>query len=104
VLHACDANYAVRDITYRRCCNPTHLFLGTDADNVADMDAKGRRVNGDHRGTRNGRAKLTEDDVRTIRRRYADGGITMQQLADEFGVAHLAVRKVIRRMLWQHVD
>lgn len=34
VLHKCDV----------RCCiNPDHLFLGTDADNVADMIAKGRR-------------------------------------------------------------
>lgn len=33
VLHTCDV---------RRCCNPCHLFLGTNADNMADMKAKGR--------------------------------------------------------------
>ena len=26
------------------CCEPTHLRVGTQADNIADMDAKGRRV------------------------------------------------------------
>jgi hypothetical protein len=33
VLHRCDRP---------RCCNPAHLFIGTNADNVADMMAKGR--------------------------------------------------------------
>ena len=35
VLHRCDN---------RRCCNPAHLFLGTNADNVADKVAKGRAI------------------------------------------------------------
>jgi hypothetical protein len=42
VLHACDNRYPVGDITYRRCVNPAHLWLGTHAENMADMRAKGR--------------------------------------------------------------
>jgi endogenous inhibitor of DNA gyrase (YacG/DUF329 family) len=46
VLHRCDINYLPGDITYRRCVNPAHLFLGTQADNMADMRAKGRGAKG----------------------------------------------------------
>ena len=34
------------------CCNPAHLFVGTNADNVADMVAKGRQAKGDRHGLR----------------------------------------------------
>ncbi len=43
VLHKCDN---------RQCCNPTHYFLGTLEDNVADMTAKGRAARGDRHGSR----------------------------------------------------
>ena len=42
VCHSCDANYPPGDITYRRCVRPDHLWLGTHAENLADMKAKKR--------------------------------------------------------------
>lgn len=48
-------------------------------------------------------SKLTEDQVREIRRRYAAGGVTQQALADEFGVSNPTCNLIIRRIKWKHV-
>ncbi len=42
VCHSCDKRYPPGDITYRRCVNPAHLFLGTRSDNMRDMCSKQR--------------------------------------------------------------
>lgn len=88
VCHACDN---------RRCANVEHLFLGTNADNVADKVRKGRQ----HRpiGTRNPKARLTHDQVRTIR---ADSRV-QQVIADEYGIQQTLVSKIKRGELWSHV-
>jgi hypothetical protein len=46
VGHACDVRYAPGDFTYRRCCNPLHLYLCTRAENLAHMVACGRSTAG----------------------------------------------------------
>lgn len=55
-------------------------------------------------GVAHGRAKVTDDNVREMRHRYAAGGITLQQLATEFGLSAVAVSKIIRRETWTHVN
>lgn len=71
VLHKCDN---------RACVNPEHLFFGTIADNVADMDVKGRRTHArvGAPGENHGRAKLTTAQVLDIRSRQ---GQSQQSLA-----------------------
>ena len=91
VLHKCDNPSCVR---------PKHLFVGTRADNNADMDRKGRRRPPDMRGTRNHRATLTEADIRAIRASDESGPI----LGARYGITHNHVSGIRRRIYWAHVQ
>lgn len=91
VLHRCDV---------RACVNPDHLFLGSHAENMADMVAKGRHVNSPKFGEDNPMSKLTRDQVRHIRELYRAGGFTMKQLADLNNVSVMTVQRAITRQTW----
>lgn len=56
-----------------------------------------------HRGERHNLAKLTDDDVRAIRRRYAAGGILQRELAAEYGVSDVAISYLLKGKTWAHV-
>lgn len=92
VLHKCDT---------RTCVNPAHLFVGTIADNMADRNRKGRQAK--NQGMRSGLAKLNDQQVLEIRRRYAQGGISMRQLAREYGVTKYPIQRIINRVGWTHL-
>lgn len=89
VLHKCDN---------RRCINPDHLFLGTNKENVQDRDSKGRQA----RGEKNHKSKLTETDVKRIRRLVASG-TRQSQLAKEYGVNFSTIFHIIQGKTWRHV-
>ena len=90
VLHRCDV---------RNCVNPNHLFLGTNADNVADKMAKGRLRMPDTRGENNGFAKLSESDVLVIRASQCK----QSDIAAEFKISQSTVSEIKRRVKWGHV-
>lgn len=92
VCHTCDN---------RECVNPDHLFLGTNADNIADRTAKGRSARPN--GTKNPNRKLTEDQVRAIRRTYVPGVNTMEEVASIYGVLKPAVWKIVHFKSWPHI-
>ena len=89
VLHHCDNP---------PCCNPAHLFLGTNDDNQADRIAKGRGPN--HHGQRNPNARLTASDVEQIRELVA-AGHTHRQVARQFGVNRSTVGYVVAGKRWR---
>lgn len=80
-----------------RCVRPSHLFLGTAKDNAADMVAKGRSAR--LVGERNGAARLTRQDVETIR---AEDGL-YHDLARRFRVSPSAIGLIKRGERWTHM-
>lgn len=89
VLHKCDTPL---------CVNPYHLFLGTQAQNNADRDLKGRQVA--KRGEEHGMAKLTDELVRAIR--SATG--RHRDIAASLGVMKHDVQRVKAGKAWGHVS
>lgn len=59
---------------------------------------------GKHRGEDNPTSKLTADDVRTIRQRYASGHISCATLAKAFGVTEMTISNIVRRKSWTHIE
>lgn len=78
------------------CCNPAHLALGSHSDNVADRVAAGRSACGE----RNGRARLTWQQVDEIRRLYARGW-PVTPLAQKYDVSVRTIGKIVRYEVWQ---
>lgn len=106
VHHACDNP---------PCCNPKCLSQGTQLENSRQMVERGRAMAGDRsptrrfperypRGEKQHLAKLTEEAVREIRARHACGGISFGALGREFGVTEGAIRLVVQRKNWKHVE
>lgn len=90
VCHKCDN---------RACVNPNHLFLGTPKDNTQDMIKKGRSLS----GRQNPAAKLTEEDVREIRKLYSNKLLDQPALAGFYGMHQTIISAIVRRQIWKFV-
>ncbi len=89
VLHQCDNP---------SCVNPNHLFIGTMADNVADMIRKGRMAVGSDLPN----ARLTDDKIPQIRKQLADG-VHIASVAKAFGVHRRTIFDIREGVTWKHV-
>lgn len=88
VMHRCDNP---------RCCNPGHLSLGTQIENIADRHSKGRSraPHGEYQGS----AKLTDDAVKRIRADHQP----VEILASIYGVSKSTIFRVKSRSTWSHI-
>lgn len=91
VLHSCDTP---------SCVNPDHLFLGTQLDNMRDMNKKGRRASS--AGEANGRSKLSESDVVAIRR-LRKSGVKAATIAEAFFVSRSCIYHVCLLNSWKEI-
>ena len=93
------------------CVNPDHLFLGTHKENIHDAMEKGT-----HKGWSYARAKrpkrtnakLSEDQVREIRRLWADrpyrgGSALLRQLALYYGISIQQLQMIVYDRQWRNI-
>lgn len=95
VLHRCDV---------RNCVNPAHLFLGTQADNMRDMVAKGRHRSAPAFGEANPASRLTADQVREMRALRRGQGLSYRVIAERFGVTTMTAHRAINGTAWGTVS
>ena len=89
VMHMCDTP---------ACVNPDHLKVGTQTENIKDMDAKGRRACGED----NGNSSLNYKLVKTLREEYEVNGMSRKQISSKYGVKKTALRNVLTYNSWRN--
>jgi hypothetical protein len=105
------STYTVKDATYIRF---GHLFAAPRAANTHDAASKHRLPTGPchwtkthpellPRGQRKGSNKLTDEDVRVIRREYASHAISQKALSQRYHVDPAVISRIVRHMIWRHV-
>lgn len=90
VMHNCDN---------RKCCNPNHLELGSDKNNLEDCKKKGRN----NIGEKNGQAVRTKEQVLEIRKLFSDGIMSRHEIANKFKIPYNSVVSIILRRDWKHI-
>jgi hypothetical protein len=91
VLHNCP------DGDNPACCNPAHLWVGTNAENHTDSVNKGRQA----RGMTHGHAKLTDEQVQLIR--VLARSMTQKAIATQFNISQSEVSDIAAKRIWTHV-
>lgn len=87
--HTCDVRW---------CCNPEHLFPGTQSDNMQDMIRKGRGLVGE----KNGNTRFKEADILRIYR-YLDAGLTRAAIAKRLNVPAVTISQISTGRNWKHL-
>lgn len=95
--HSCDTRYPKNSFEYRACVNPAHLWEGSNSQNQLDAHQKGRRK---FKGEGSPRAKLSEEDVMSIRTHREK---TNKEMARLFGVCEATISHIRTGRNWSHI-
>lgn len=86
------------------CVNPDHLYIGTAKENMNDaLDVESWGGDDRARGSEIGNSKISEDDVKEIKRR-CQSGETQKAVAADFPISHSMVNKIMTGQWWAHVE
>ena len=80
-----------------------NLQWGTKSENVKDAIKHGTRFQSDCRGSKNGRSKLIETDVRKIKEILSKRNMTPKDIGKLFGVSEQAIRHIKNGDTWRNV-
>lgn len=83
VCHICDNP---------KCVNPSHLFLGTQKDNVDDMVNKNRQF-----------SKLTLNQVKEIKKLCCEGKLKQREIAKTFNISRGTISDIYSNKSWRHM-
>jgi hypothetical protein len=127
-LHSCDDRCPPGDVTYRSCLRPSHVWAGTQLDNMRDASAKGRTARGAEHGAKVSAAANHGDDHWTHRMtellpwgekshfaKYAANdvervcamrasGMTLPQIVEATGISKSQVSRMYRGETWRHMN
>lgn len=81
------------------CCNPAHLYIGTQQDNINDQIRRGRNC----RGVKSHHAKLNDNKIAGIRALWITEKFSQTQIAEMFGVKQQAIDKIVNYKKWRHL-
>jgi len=97
VCHKCDNP---------KCVRFSHFFAGTFVENTWDRARKGRSARNINPcpGEKNGNARLTEEQVLSIRREYVRGHTRQVDFAEQFGVSQVLISLILRGIAWKYLD
>ncbi len=99
VLHKCDNKI---------CVNPDHLYVGTTQENTRDAIERGLMDSGPNPkkaqiGERNCKAKLSEQEVKNIRKIHNFPNISVLKTARKYCVNESTIRNILKRKTWNHI-
>lgn len=81
------------------CINPLHLYLTTSAENSTQAKLDGLYKT----GVESGRAKLSEEEVKELRRLYYEETVSQDKLARKYKLSQSTVSAIVRNETYKHI-